>query len=186
MVDLLHIARQNARLFDRRRDVTSRRRETRGVVGREEVVVDRLRNAETAEIVTLFAAVFFDAADGVHRVVAAREEVITNIVLFQLFENAREVGFLNLVTAASEGAPRGRFETFDDGGVDRREVDQLVLHKAFDAVLHPVNFVDFRIGALLTEFEATLNDAAKARVDDAGGAAALTDDRVPLKHNSLS
>ena len=46
--------------------------------------------------------------------------------------------------------------------------------------------VDFRVGGFLAEFEATLNDAAEARVDDAGGAAALTDDRVPLEHNSLS
>ena len=180
LVDLLHIARENARLLDGEGDVARRRTEAGGVIRREEVVVDRLRNAETAQFVTLGFAVLFDAADRIHRVVSAREEVVTDVILLELFENDGEIGFLNLVAAASERAAGRRLQAFDDRGVDRAEIDELVLHEAFDSVLHTVDFVDFRIGVLLAELEATLNDAAEARVNNAGGTAALTDDGVAL------
>ena len=84
------------------------------------------------------------------------------------------------MSAASERAAGGRLQAFDDRGVDRAEIDEFVLHEAFDSVLHAEDFVDFRIGVLLTELEATLNDAAEARVNNAGGTAALTDDGVAL------
>ena len=185
-VDLLHIARENARLLDRKRDVTRRGREARRMVRREEVVVDRLRDADAAKVVALRFAVFFDAADRVHRVVAAREEVVANVVLLELLENARKIGFLNLMTATSKRASRRRFETLDDFRRDRRKVENLILHEPFDPVLHSEDFVHLGVGALLSEFETALNDTAKARVNDAGRSAALTDDHVALKHGDFS
>ena len=182
LVNFLHVARQNARLLDRQRDVTRGGAEAGRVVGREKVVVDRLRHADAAKIVTLFLAVLFDAMDGVHRVVAAGEEVVTNIVLLELFENDREIGVLNLVAATAQRAARRRFQPFDRRGVDRAKVENLVLHKAFDPVLHAEHFVNLRVRVFLTEFEAALNDAAKARINDARRAAALADNRVALKH----
>ena len=182
LVDFLHIARQDARLLNGKRHVTRGRSKSRRMIRREQVVVDRLRNADAAEIVTLRLAIFLNAADRVHRVVAACEEIVTDIVFLKLLKNDRKIGLLNLVSTAAKRAARRALKTFDRRWRYGAEVEQLILHETFDSVLHTEDLVDLGVRRLLTKLETTLHNPAKARVNDASGTAALTDDRVTLKH----
>ena len=70
------------------------------MVGAVEVVVPRLRDAESAQLVLVLAAIGLDAAD---RIVAPDEEEVGNIAGPQRLKDRREIIILELVAGRAEG-----------------------------------------------------------------------------------
>jgi hypothetical protein len=179
LVDLLHVTSQPAGLLH------GQGREPRGagvsrrVVGGIEIIVHRLGHAETAKLVPLTGGEAGHPMDGVHGVVAADNEDRVDVVPLELVQDPREVGFLQLVARRAQDR-RGRMAKPLDG-LDRLcgQIHELAGHESFDTPAHAEYPVD------VSHLAASLDDAGQAGVDDAGGAAGLSDYGVALPHGVL-
>ena len=170
-------------LLHRYGNVLCRRAEAGGVVGADEVVVDRLRNAHNAHLVVAGLRVCRQLCDRVHRVVAADVEEIADVILLEdreeLLENA--LGILpylrELLTAGAERRRRGVLEHIDALIVRKRlaEIDQTLLKETLNAVAHTVQRLDRTV---VYVFLHTADDTRKRRVDRRSRATRLTDDRI--------
>ena len=112
LIDALHVAGEHAGLLDREGHVAGRRCRSRAC-GR--CRTDRCRPSSARprrSTRSPAAAIRLDAMDRVHRVVAADEEEVADVVLAEHVEDAGKVGLLELVAAASQGGtgrvPQGR------------------------------------------------------------------------------
>ena len=165
-------------LLDRRADVFGGRAVARRVVGVGQIVVDRLGNADKADVAADFGGVVAQFEDGIHAVVAADIEEVADIIAAQHVENflidgLHLVAFRQFVAAASQIRSGG---VAQQGELPRRaehvrQVDHVVLEQPLNAVAHAVNM-------LYAVLAAGAENARKAGIDDTGGAAALADNRV--------
>jgi len=143
------------------------------VVGDGEVIVDRLRHADHAELVALLLGELGDLVGGVLGVVAPDVEEIADVVGLEDLEDALEIGlFLELVATGAEGGAGGVLEGADLllrlGG----EIDQVLVQDAE----HPVEAaVDFLNAFMVQRFG---DDAGDAGVDDGGGATGLAHQNI--------
>ncbi len=98
-----HVPRQHARLTDRKGHVTGGAGETGRMVRAEKVIVDRLGHTHADKSVPLLPAIAFDAVDRIHRIVAADQEEVANIVATEHGEDGRKIGLREFVATASQG-----------------------------------------------------------------------------------
>ena len=143
------------------------------VVGDGEVVIDRLRHADDAELVALLLGELGNLVCGVLRVVAADVEKVADVVRLEDLEDAFEVLlFLEFVAAGAEGGAGGVAEGADLllglGG----EIDQVFLQDAEHAVQRAVDFLDALVVQSLRD------DAGDAGIDDGGGATGLAHQNI--------
>ena len=97
----------------READIARRRRETRRVVVLQEIVVDRLRHVEAAELVAGGGRLLAHDAAGVGQVVAADIEEIADVVRAAAVEDLLAIGLVRLVAGRAErggGRARDRLE----------------------------------------------------------------------------
>ena len=66
------------------------------MVGAGQVVIDGFADADADHFIAMFAGVFDDAVDGVHRVVAADHKEIADVVFLKLFKDRPEMFILKL------------------------------------------------------------------------------------------
>ena len=98
-VNLLHVSSKNSCLLDGKSHVSCRRCKTGRVIGSEQVVVDGFRDTDTDHVIAVFFGIGLNAVDGVHRVVSADQEEIADVVLFEQFENDRQILLLQFMSA---------------------------------------------------------------------------------------
>ena len=151
----------------------------RAVVGAEQVVVDGLRDAHNAAVVTGLHHELGDLVAGIHGVVTAVVEEVTNVILLEDLEDTLVIGIVNvgisqLVTAGTESRRRGVAEKLELFAVFLVDVEQLVVEHTADAVSSTQNAGDR--GAV----ESGLDCAENRRVDDGSGATGLADDASAL------
>ena len=152
------------------------------MVGEREIVIDRLRDADDAELVALRLRELGDLVGGVLGVVAADVEEVADVVRLEDFKDAVEIGLLlELVTAGAEGGAGRVLEGADLLLGLGREVDQVFLENTEHAVERAVNLLD----ALMVERFG--NDAGDAGVNDGGGATGLAHQNVSYEfsHDSV-
>ena len=117
------------------------------VVGAEQVVVDRLGHAHDPALVSGLLHELGNLVAGVHRVVPAVIEEITNVMLFENLKNALVVrviliGILHLIAAGAERGGGGILEKLQLPGILLAHVEQAVVQNALDPVLRAVNVRD--------------------------------------------
>ena len=93
-------------------DVASGGREAGAVVRAVQIVVDRLRNAHHAAFITDMLHVLADLVAGIHGIIAAVVEEVTDVVLLEDLKDALIIRFilfivLQLITAGTECRGRG-------------------------------------------------------------------------------
>ena len=158
---------------DRGREVLDHAAVARAVVGGRKVVVDRLRDADHAQLVALLLGQLRDLVRGVLGIVAANIEEVADVVGLEDLEDALEVLLLlELVAAGAEGGARGVLKGTDLllrlGG----EVDQVLLEEAEHAVERPVDFLN---AVVIQRFG---DNTGHAGVNDGGGSAGLAHKNV--------
>jgi hypothetical protein len=138
---------------------------SRAVVRAGQVVVDRLRHAHGDQLVVHLAGEAAELRRRVHRVVPADVEEVADVVRPEDLEDPLVVGpagveVLQLVPATAEGAAGRALQPVDLGRVFLRQVVQVLLEHAEDAVQRPVD-----AGEDLRGRQGRLNHPAGAGVD---------------------
>ena len=157
------------------------------VVGVRQVVVNRLGDADDAHFVAALDGLLVDFMGGVLGIVAADVKEIADVVRLEDLEEAVQVArglfglFLEieLVAARAQRGRRGVLEAGDGAGLFLGNVNQLLVQHAEDAVEPAVNALDAVV------FARFLHDACHAGVDDRGGAARLSHEKIArqFSHN---
>ena len=143
------------------------------VVGRGQVVLDGLRDADDAEVVGLRGRELTQLGGGLLGVGVADVEIIADVVCLEYLERALVIGgLLQLGAAGAEGRAGREAEAADGllrlGG----EIDEILVQEAEHAVERAVDFLN---AGMVERFG---DNAGDAGVDDGGGAARLADQTV--------
>ena len=178
LVHLLHVAGEYARLLDAQSDVACGTGKARGVVRAEQVVIDRLRHADAAHIVTLPGRVLRHAMERVHRVVPADHEEIADVEFLKPLENHREIRLLHLVPRRTQRRRRRPAQRRHDLLTLGSKINQVPRHKAFNPPAHAKHARDF------CHAGAAVNDSRQTGVDNAGRPARLADENFTFEHLS--
>ena len=154
-------------------DVFRDRAEAGTAVGVRQIVVDRLRHADTGDRIAQGLADLRDLERGVHGVVAAVVEEIPDVVRFEDLDEALVFGAvlleaLQLEARRAEGARRGVLQPADGGGALLAHVDEVFREGADDAVPAGVDLAD-----VLRLLHRGLDDTRRGGVDDGGDTARL-------------
>ena len=148
LIDAFHVAGEHAGLLDRKGHVAGRAAEAGRVVGAAQIVVDRLGHAHADQFVALLAAIALHAMDGVHRVVAADEEEIADVVPAEHVQDARES---RRPSACAGNFPGPNWacvrRPLDRGRRLPAQVDQFAAHEALDAEAHAQHAVRWPVAA---------------------------------------
>jgi hypothetical protein len=160
-------------LLDRGADVLDRAAVTGAVVGGGNVVLDRLRDADDAELVTGGGSRLGELGGGFLGLAVTDVEIILDVVRLEDGEHAVEVGrLLQLGAAGTEGGAGGEAEAADGllrlGG----EIDELLVQEAEHAVQRAIHLFD---AFMIQGFG---NDAGDAGVNNGGRAAGLADETI--------
>ena len=162
MIDLLHVASQQARLHDTQSHIPRRARITRRVIGAEQIVVDGFRYANTLHLVTMVESVLGDTMNGIHRVVTPDHEIVPNVVPFQLPKDLGEVLLLQLQTTGTESASWCGPKSLQQACRFRTQIDQLIVQDAFNSKSHPQHSPDSR------GFQGLIHNACQRGIDHGG------------------
>ena len=149
--------------------------EARAMVGAEQVVVDGLRDTHDTAVIANLLHILGNLVTGVHGVVAAVVEEVTNVVLLEDLEDALVIGIVNvricdLVTAGTQSRGRGVLQQLQLSRIFLFHNVQLIVQYADDAVCSAVNSGD-SVG-IKTGLDCTVS----AGVDNRSRATGLTDD----------
>jgi hypothetical protein len=167
-------------LADGHREVLDHAAVARAVVRAGEVVVDRLRDADDAQLIALLLRQLGDLVGRVLGVVAADVEEIADVVGLEDLDDALEVLLLlELVAARAERRARRVAERPDLLLRLGRQVHHVLLEDAEDAVQAAVDLLDRLM------VERLGHDAGQARVNDGGGAARLTHQDVTYEFSHV-
>ena len=155
-------------------DVLGCRGEARAVIRAVEVVVNGLGYAHHAAVITNLLHILGNFIAGVHGVVAAVVEEVTDVIFFEDFQNPLVVGIVHigighLIAAGTKGGRGGILQQLQLGGVFLTHIEQPVIQYALDAVFRTQNPCDIGV------FQSCFNDAVGAGVDDGRRAAGLTE-----------
>ena len=148
------------------------------MVGHRKVVVDGLRDTDEFLIFPVHGSVVGQLFDGVHGVVAADVQEVLDVVFLHEKEHLLIGVFVafdlrQFVTAGAEERGRSPFQKgqFIEVVEVDVHVDDIVIEEALDAVVHAIDFFD-------TVILRCADGAGKARVDDRGGTAGLSNDHI--------
>ena len=149
--------------------------EAGAVVGAEQVVVDGLGHAHHAAVVAYLLHILGDLVAGVHRVVAAVIEEVTDVILLKNLQNTLvvrviHVGIRHLVTAGTQSGGGGVLQQLQLGGILLTHIKQTVVQNALDAVLRAEDAGDIGV------FQGRGDHAVGTGVDNGSGAAGLAED----------
>ena len=151
------------------------------VVGDRQIVVDRLRHTDNAELVALFLGEFGNLVGGVLRVIATDVEEVADVVRLEDLEHAFEILLLlELVTAGAEGGAGGVPEGADLLLRLGCQIDQILVQDAQYPIQSAVDF----LYALVVE--RLSHDARDTGVDNRSGSAGLAhqDISYEFRHES--
>ena len=140
-----------------------------------EVVVNGLGYAHHAAVITNLLHILGNFIAGVHGVVAAVVEEVTDVIFFEDFQNPLVVGIVHigighLIAAGTKGGRGGILQQLQLGGVLLGHIKQAVVQNALDAVLRAQNAGDVGV------FQGSVDDTVHAGIDDGSGAAGLAHD----------
>ena len=146
------------------------------MIGSEQVVIDRLRNAHNAAFITDALHILGNLVAGIHRVVSAVIEEIPHVVFLEDLKNALVIGIVHigifqLIAAGTERGGGGMQQERELKRILFAHVIKNVVKNAANAVCRTVNLGDARI------VQRGADDAVCACVNYRGGTAGLTDDR---------
>ena len=135
------------------------------VVGDGKVVIDGLGDTDDAEIVALFLGKLGDLVGGVLGIVAASVEKVADILRFEDFEHALEIGLVLELVAASAESRTGSVTKTTNGLLRLgSEIDEIFVKNSENAVERAVNLFD----AIMIEcfghnaFDTGVNDRGRA------------------------
>ena len=153
-----------------------------GVVCAGKVVVDGLRYADDAHIVADALCEFGELRNGIHRVVTADIEEITNVKFLEngddIFKGLSVFALKvlgELFAARAECRRRGIFEKLQIFFGHVADVDERFFENAFNAVFSTV------YGFNGITFDRAANNTCESCVDSCCGTAGLTDDSISVK-----
>ena len=140
----------------------------------KEVVVNGLGDTHHTALIAYLLHILGDFIAGIHGVVAAVIEEITDVVLLKDLQNALIVRVIhirirNLIPAGAKGRGGGILQKFQFGGVLLSHIKQTVIQYAFDAVLRSQHPGD--IGIVQRSADHTIC----AGVDNGSGASGLAE-----------
>ena len=116
----------------------------RRVVEADEVVVDRLRDVDRAQIVVALLRLLGDDPHGVRGIVAADVEERVDVVGLQDLEDLLAIFEVRLVAGRAERGGRGGRDRFEIGDGLLAEVDEILVDDAAHAVQRAVDVRDVR------------------------------------------
>jgi hypothetical protein len=141
------------------------------VVHLDQVVVDRLRDADAAEIVAVGARRFGQPVGCVGRVVAANVEKVAGVERAEGGQRPVQVFVGETVATRAEDAGGRVRQRIEDAARLVPEVDVLAREQAFDPVAKPDDLTD-----PIARVEGGPDDAKERTIDDGGRSARLPDD----------
>ena len=149
--------------------------EAGAVIGTGQVVIDGLGHAHDPALIADLVHILGNFVAGVHGVVAAVVEEVTDVVLLEDLQDALIIGVVHigigdLIAAGAQGGRRGVEHMLQLSGIFLVHDHQLVVQNALDAVERTVHLGNVGI------FQSGLDDAVGGAVNDRRGAAGLTDD----------
>ncbi len=154
--------------------------ESGGVVVDRQVVVDRLRDVDAAQVVFRFLRLFADDAQRIRRIVAADIEECADLVGLQDLEDFLAVFQVGLVAGRAQRRTRRVGDVLQVVGGFERQVDEFLVDDAAHAVGGAIDAFD---GAELARFD---DRADHGFVDHGGGTATLSDEHFTLEHSLSS
>ena len=145
------------------------------MVGAEQVVVDGLGDAHDPAGIAHLLHILGNLVAGVHGVVAAVVEEITDVILLENLQDALVIGVIHvrvgdLVPAAAQGRGRGVLEKLQLRRILLVHHKQLIVQDAHDAMGRAIDFGD------AVRIQTGTDGAVCAGVDDGSGAAGLAND----------
>ena len=154
--------------------------EAGAVIGAVQVVVNGLGNAHDAALPAGFGHIAADLVAGVHGIVSAVVEEVTNVVFFEDFQNPAVIGIVlvrigNFVAAGAQLGRGGMQQQLQFLRILLSHVVQLVVQHALDSVGRAVNVGDFRC------VQSGTDNAVGTGIDHGCGTARLTDDTCAFK-----
>ena len=149
------------------------------MVGAEQIVVDGLGHAHHAAVIADLLHILGDLVAGVHGVVTAVIEEVTDVILLEDLQNALvirviHIGVRHFIAAGTQSRGRSVLQQLQLGGVLLTHVEQTVAENALDAVLRAQHLSDD------AGFQGRVNDAVSAGVDHRRRPTGLTDDTGTL------
>ena len=149
--------------------------EAGAMIGTGQVVVDGLGHAHDPALIADLVHILGNFVAGVHGVVAAVVEEVTDVVLLEDLQDALIIGVVHigigdLIAAGAQSGRRGVEHMLQLSGIFLVHDHQLVVQNALDAVERTVHLGNVGI------FQSGLNDAVGGAVNDRRGAAGLADD----------
>ena len=175
------------KLHHRGSDVLSRAAVTGAMIGAEQVVVDGLGYADDSAFPARLLHELAYLVAGIHRVVTAVVEEVTDIVFLEYFEKSLVIGIVNLfglelISYRTESGRRGVFKEHELFHVLFADIVEFLVEYASDTVRRTVYLSD---AILLERFD---ENASRRRVDNRRGAAGLTEHTSADQffHNILS
>ena len=145
------------------------------VVGAEKVVIDGLGNTHDTALIAILEHKLAYLVAGIHGVVAAVVEEITDVILLEYLKNSLIIGIVNigvleLVTAGTKSGRRGVFQQGKFFGIFGTHIVKNVIKNALDTVSGTVDLGDN------IAVKSGTDSTVCAGVNDRAGAAGLTDD----------
>ena len=149
--------------------------EAGAVVGAEQVVVNGLGHAHHAAVITNLLHILGDLVAGVHGVITAVIEEVTDVILLEDLQNALvirviHIGVRHFIAAGTQSRGRSVLQQLQLGGVLLTHVEQTVIQNTLDAVLCTQDPGD--VGVL----QGSCDHAVGTGVDNGSGTAGLTED----------
>ena len=145
------------------------------MVSTEQVVVDGLRDTHYTALVTRLHHILGNLVAGVHGVVAAVVEEVTDVVLLEHFKNTLVIGVVNirisqLVAAGTQCRGRSITQKLELFAVFLVDVIQVIVEQTLDAMCH-AEYTGDGIGV-----QSSLQSTQNRRVDYRSRTTGLTDD----------
>ena len=146
------------------------------MIGAVKIVVDRLGNAHHAAFIADALHIFRNLVAGIHRIVAAVVEEITDVILAEDFQDPLiigivHIGILELIAAGTERGGRSMQKQGELVSVFFAHIVKNIVQNAADAVGRTVNLRDIRTVQRSTDY------AVSACIDNRSRTAGLADDR---------
>ena len=155
------------------------------MVGCKKVVIDSFRNTDNSHLKVVILCVAGELVDGIHRVVTAYVEEISDVVLFEYLEHCGislgvTLGILKLSSAGAECRRRSKLECRQilTSLKSLGKINEPFGKEALDTVLHTVKRTD---DPLLLCLERTADNTRERCVYCRGRAAGLANDSVTFE-----
>ena len=119
------------------------------MIRQDQVIVDSLRNTDKANVTSVMGCVAGKLADGIHGIIAANVQKITDLHPVEFVKNGLiksiRQAFRKLIAAGTEIRRRSQLQKLQFRfRKTLSQVDRMILQHSLNAVDHSIHMVDFR------------------------------------------